>query len=352
MPIALTYDEALLFHHFTTHLGRWLDCTNASRVFALIVSDKARECPILCHAVLCFAARHRRDEAVADAAYERCVSLLIDRLNDDSTSYDEMLLSAVLLLHFADQLNVQSRAGSRDKHHLKGTSSILHASRKSPFVDPSATTLGDAAFWVYVRQCLYNATISQEPLDIDFSLQLQPAPDSIHDSHPLTWLRSETAWANQILWHTACIANFCFAGTTAQSETPSRIQQWQELQERIQTWLKKRPSAFDPIGSGPTSDDHVFSDIWFTADWHVVSHVFYHFSWILLLRYKPDSKFTTRWVPAQPSLSDRKILDHARAICAASEQEEVIRLLRAFEEMHTWRTTWIVEALKAEWGAD
>jgi hypothetical protein len=96
MPISLTHDEAFLFHHFITHLGRWLDCTNASRIFTLAVSD---------YAVQCFAARHCREDRAAETAYERCVTLLIDRLNEDSAKYDEMLLSAVLLLHFADQLN-------------------------------------------------------------------------------------------------------------------------------------------------------------------------------------------------------------------------------------------------------
>jgi hypothetical protein len=105
MPISLTYDEALLFHHFITHLGRWLDCTNASRIFTLSVSEKARESPILYYAVLCFAARHRGEDRAAETAYERCVTLLIDRINKGSARYDEMMLWAVLLLHFADQLN-------------------------------------------------------------------------------------------------------------------------------------------------------------------------------------------------------------------------------------------------------
>ncbi len=129
-------------------------------------------------------------------------------------------------------------------------------------------TFREAVFWVYVRQCLYNATINQEPLDIDFSLQLHPPPDSLEDSHPLAWLRSETAWSNQVLWHTAFVANFCFRGAGTQSESASRIRQWQELWETIQTWHKSRPRSFDQIGSGPSSDGSVFPDIWFTADWH------------------------------------------------------------------------------------
>ena len=161
----------------------------------------------------------------------------------------------------------------RDKHHLKGTSSILRASISTPFVDPSATTLRDAAFWIYVRQCLYNATISQEPLDLDFKLQLLPVARSLQDSHPLAWLSSETAWANQMLWITAEIANFCFTGPKVQvqpakAEAASRQAKWQELWERNASWQKSRPREFDAIGSGPTTDGHVFQDVWFTADWH------------------------------------------------------------------------------------
>jgi hypothetical protein len=103
--LAVGHDEAVLFHHFAVHLGRWLDCTNASRVFTLSVLDSFRLCPILFQAVLCFAARHRRETEAAETAYHRCVTLLIIRLNNSSVEHDDMLLSAVLILHFADQLN-------------------------------------------------------------------------------------------------------------------------------------------------------------------------------------------------------------------------------------------------------
>lgn len=104
MPLELTYDEAWLFHHFTRHLGRWLDCTNASRLFTLLVTERAIESPVLGNAVMCFSARHQRKDSIAEEAYERCISLLIERLGMTSDSYDECLLCAVLLLHFADQL--------------------------------------------------------------------------------------------------------------------------------------------------------------------------------------------------------------------------------------------------------
>ncbi|KAF1924412.1 uncharacterized protein M421DRAFT_72378 [Didymella exigua CBS 183.55] len=375
--LAVGHDEAVLFNHFAVHLGRWLDCTNASRVFTLNVLDLFRLCPILYQAVLCFAARHRREDEVAEKAYHRCINLLIVRLKDGFVGHDDMLLSAVLILHFADQLNVPSRMNSRDKQHLEGTSSILRASQTSKLIDPSASTLRDAAFWVYVRQILYNASIYQQPLDIDFSLQLYPVPKLMRSMHPLDWLRLETAWANQMLWHTACIANFCFAGVGTPIEPAARAHRWNELSEAIQIWDKERPTVFDPIGSGLYEDGGVFPEIWFTADWHVISYIFFHFSSILLLRYKAGAKFAIHFVRGDISPADRQILRHIRAICSAcrsarqnpqlmivlshtvfiwgpllsvpQEQDEVVNLLESFEQTHAWRTSWIVELLKEQW---
>lgn len=137
-----------------------------------------------------------------------------------------------------------------------------------PFIDPSATSVRDAAFWIYVRQVLYNSTISQEPLDIDFSLELMPTPDLLADAHPLAWLRKETAWANQLLWLTASAANFCFSGPKTTDDTSTRAAAWQELWDKNQAWQKSKPKGFDPIGRGPAQDSHVFEDVWFAADWH------------------------------------------------------------------------------------
>lgn len=144
-------------------------------------------------------------------------------------------------------------------------------------VDPSATSLREAAFWVYVRQSLYNATISQKPLDLDFKLLLQPPVGSFSGLHPLSWLCSETAWANGMLWTTACVADFCFSDAKKESNGVHRTARWQELWERCQMWLKSRPKEFDAIGWGPSKKGEAFSEIWFTADWHGESACVSHF---------------------------------------------------------------------------
>jgi hypothetical protein len=104
-PVPLTHEEALLVHHYTEHLSRWLDCTDATRQFTLGVPEKIKQCPVLCYAVVSFAARHCRKDATADAAYQRCIALLIEQLNEDAANHDETLLCTIVVLRFYEQLN-------------------------------------------------------------------------------------------------------------------------------------------------------------------------------------------------------------------------------------------------------
>ena len=164
---------------------------------------------------------------------------------------------------------VSPTTGLDDAQRLSGSSSILRVSQGDHYVDPSAPTLHEAAYWVYVRQCLYTATINQQPPDIDFSLQLHPTPGSMQDSHSLARLRLETAWANQMTWNTALVVNFCFE-TDPSRKRNNRLARWQELWDLVQAWKKDRPAGFDSIWDGPATgaDESCFPQMWFTADWH------------------------------------------------------------------------------------
>ena len=161
-----------------------------------------------------------------------------------------------------------SSTGSVDEQHLAGCSAIIRSSQGNHYVDPSAPTLREAAFWVYVRQCLYNATINQQPPDIDFSLRLHPTPSSLRDAHPLARLRLETAWANQMTWNLACVVNFCFDGKEPQNEKTYKMRRWKELWDLVQTWIRDRPDGFNAIFEGPAGDQGSFPEMLFTADWH------------------------------------------------------------------------------------
>jgi hypothetical protein len=150
-PVPLTHDEAVLVHHYTEHLGRWLDCTDATRQFTLGVPRKVKLCPVLCYAVLSFAARHRKEEATAEAAYQKCIALLITRLNEDTASHDETLLCAIVILRFYEQLTGEHLFKfTRMYVHLTISSSLKYRLRRWK---TSCRNLGHPASFPGPRTC-------------------------------------------------------------------------------------------------------------------------------------------------------------------------------------------------------
>lgn len=70
---ALSRREAYLVRHYIEHLGRWLDCTDASRQFTLKIATLAKQSPILLHAVMSYAAKHMRDSDTADQEQQKSI---------------------------------------------------------------------------------------------------------------------------------------------------------------------------------------------------------------------------------------------------------------------------------------
>ncbi|KAF2266163.1 hypothetical protein CC78DRAFT_459682, partial [Lojkania enalia] len=283
--------EAALVHHYTQNLGSWLDASDASRRFTLLIPGLVRHSPILFHAILAFAARHRGDTQVSEQAYQDCLRLVIERLNQSNIAHDDALLCSIVILRVVEQLSVPA-TGSDFEQHLAGCAAILRASQ-GQVIDPSAPTIRDAAFWVHVRQCLYTATINQQPPNLDLLLQLADIIPLDDAEHPSVDVRSETAWANSMTWLCARVQHFCFGGGS-NAEPASRMRRWLELGEELDRWKSLCPSTFDPIWSGPATEESVFPEAWFTAEWHVTSNSYYHFSRLLLIHYKPEPRFALR----------------------------------------------------------
>ncbi|KAK5197655.1 hypothetical protein LTR99_010210 [Exophiala xenobiotica] len=103
--LTLTHREAELVYHFARHLGRWLDCTDASRQFTLKITRLAKTSPVLLYAVVTYAARHVGDAETAESAHEKCVELLIPLLSSENIAYDDVLLCAIVILRVFEQLN-------------------------------------------------------------------------------------------------------------------------------------------------------------------------------------------------------------------------------------------------------
>jgi hypothetical protein len=238
----------------------------------------------------------------------------------------------------------------------------------------------------------------------------------MQDSHPLARLRLETAWANQMTWNTALIVNFCFETnpqTERSSRIGQWHELWDLVQKWAKERPEGFDAIWQ--GSASETEGSCFPQMWFTADWHgtfnlsvftglrltvrttAVAFGLYHFSCIMLLSFKPGPRFAIRNIARISStdvsnffmsykdhalnlLWQRQILEHAQAICGACkstpetvqlsiilchtifvwgplvtetrERDEVVQLLEDFEKSNVWPTTWIINALKMEWGLD
>ncbi|KAH7028205.1 uncharacterized protein B0I36DRAFT_147801 [Microdochium trichocladiopsis] len=369
----LTRHEASLVQYYTAHLGRWLDCTDASRQFTLRIPALCTGSPVLLEAIVSLAARHRGDTEAASLAHERCIALLIVLLDSEQVADDDVLLSAIVILRVFEQLTALGN-GSDQERHLAGCSALLRTSQ-GPCVDPAAPGLRDAAFWVYLRQCLYNACINQQAPNVDFSLTLMLIPSP--GTAGVDMLRSETAWANTMTWICATIVQFCFGPHAL--EARSRMDKWQELNNTVADWARSRPRSFDPIWQGGPCDGAPFPEYYFAADWHIVAFGFYQLACILLTIYKPTPRFAIRSAHAVGlRKEDAQILEHARALCGSCrshpetvparitlchsvflwgglmddpcEQSCLVQLLEELEHNHAWPTAWIISSLKEEWG--
>jgi hypothetical protein len=107
-----SYSEAKYLHHFASELGRWLDCTDPQRQFTLKIPQLVRHERILLLAVVCFAARHMKDNSRAVLAHEESVKLLIARLNVANAASDDALLCAIVILRVYEQLDGRFRISS------------------------------------------------------------------------------------------------------------------------------------------------------------------------------------------------------------------------------------------------
>lgn len=282
--LLLSRNDAVYVHHFAQHLAVWLDCTDASRHFTLSMTTLARTSPILLNAIVSFAARHMKCGMAADSAQQRCVELLIPHLSRDEVGSDEAILCAIVILRVCEQLSgkkggdkalklilltdaVATSTGGDQERHLSGLGALMQASQAPFELDPSSPTLSQAAFWVFVRQVLYNACVNQQSPSLDFNLIVLPPPSS---NASVITVKTETAWANTITWICARVIRFCFGDTASLPGTETREQRWLEMSRAVQDWQNSKPGTFEPIWykEPDYSVDNPFPEIWFTSGWH------------------------------------------------------------------------------------
>lgn len=170
----------------------------------------------------------------------------------------------------ADRTTLVAESGTDHENHLAGCSALLQSSQ-GLHIDFDAPQLHHAAFWVYVRQAMYNACIYQHPPDLNLNVGMAPIlPRPAQGLDDET--RLETSWANAIVWLTAKIMRFCFQ-SSVQSPGQRKVV-WDGLSNALDQWNCQKPVAFEPLWrdqSSTAAEMSPFPIIICLRDWHGMS---------------------------------------------------------------------------------
>lgn len=116
--------------------------------------------------------------------------------------------------------------------------------------------LGAAAFWVGLRQEIYNAVANRMEIDM---LQLKNMPNLVDRSLKPA---DDFTWANRAVVHCADVINYCF------SKKERTLEEWDELMEWNRRWSSKSAPSFRPIYQAGEMDEKnkrvPFPEIWYS----------------------------------------------------------------------------------------
>lgn len=135
--------------------------------------------------------------------------------------------------------------------HLLGIQVFVGA--RDPYA--SGGGLGEAAFWVGLRQEIYSAMMNHKAIQLNLEhcivdRSIEPAPD---------WI-----WANRAVVHCADVLNCCF-GELGVSNVG-----WRELKEYNRQWNAAKPAPFTPVyyRSPDRVKREAFPEIWYFLPCH------------------------------------------------------------------------------------
>ena len=114
-------------------------------------------------------------------------------------------------------------------------------------------SLSAASFWVGLRQEIYIAVITQQPVKVNLDHYVVDRSFTPADDY---------AWSNRAIVHLADVLNFCFG-----SETPSSSQ-WVSLNEACKKWSRTRPTSFNPYFYRARTNHLAFPEVWHGSSCH------------------------------------------------------------------------------------
>ncbi|KAI1372585.1 hypothetical protein F4677DRAFT_248557 [Hypoxylon crocopeplum] len=355
--------EALLFRHYIQRLAICLDLCDPLRHFELVVPERAGVCHTLLNAIFAIAARHLShttdfDPLASNRYHDECLRYLIPMLNHASTVSDENMFAATIILRMLEEMDVPT-TGQDNYSHLLGIHAFVNVGDQ--YMVPGS--LSAASFWVGLRQEIYIAVITQQPVKVSLDhfvvdRSFEPADDY--------------TWSNRAIVLLADVLNFCFG------ENSFAVNRWNALDEAAQKWSTTRPMSFNPFFYRARTASLAFPEVWHGSSCHVIGIQHHILAQLFLTQFDPSiPKVGTNRRAAVKQMTHR-IENLVRELCGIgvcnqwpppslftacmgiamfgdqfgerSDQEALIDILKKTEADHARPTAAIQQQLMKAWG--
>ncbi|KAI0006829.1 hypothetical protein F4779DRAFT_643850 [Xylariaceae sp. FL0662B] len=355
--------EAVLFRHYIQKIAICLDLSDPLRHFELVVPERAGICHTLLNAVFAIAARHLShttnfDPLASNRYHDECLRYLIPMLNHTSAVSDENLFAATIILRMLEEMD-GSTTGQDNYSHLLGIHAFVNVGDQ--YMIPGS--LSAASFWVGLRQEIYIAVITQQPVKLN--LDHFVVDRSFEPTDDFTW-------SNRAVVHLADVLNFCFG------KNPSTVSQWDALQAAAEKWSRTRPVSFNPFFYRERKTDSAFPEIWHGSSNHIVGIQHHILAQLFLAQFDPSiprvgtnrraaiKRMTDRiemlvreicgiaicnqWSPPSMFTASMGIAMFGDQFGERSDQEALVDILKKTEAGHARPTAAIQHQLMKAWG--
>ncbi|KAG9962394.1 hypothetical protein KCU61_g4772, partial [Aureobasidium melanogenum] len=356
--------EAQLMRFFVEKIAPAIDLCDRDRHFALVVPQRASQCPILLNAVFAASARHLStisdfDPIVSNKYNQECLKHLIPKLSDADAITDENLLAATVILRHLEELEI-SMSGSDTENHLLGTHLLMSAQEHHRAL---AGGLRKAVYWFGLRQEIYVSFVKQRPIHDSFKRCTMDVPLNPIDDFD---------WANSIIARTGEVIQFCF------DEREHSTTNYDNIVQHFDAWFMQKPDSYMPIYSVEANSTNVFPELWYLNDAVITGLQHYHLGRALLAVYNP--RIPRLGVAHRNALKEvgEVLKDQIKIICGIAlsnhsisasyvhasmmiamggdrfterrEQEGLFEILTKAQKEYAWPTQSVQEHLKEVWG--
>ncbi|KAJ4291771.1 hypothetical protein N0V90_009666 [Kalmusia sp. IMI 367209] len=309
-------------------MAQLFDTNDERRLFQLLVPKRALQCPPLLHAICAVSARrlarhpryntpqgihyqsHLVDTLDSTTAVEymlKCIPYLFEFHNATDETYQENIIAAAVILRQYEEMdeeldnpsgpqaNTPSITDQRT-NFLAITQGIIDSCASFPTF--ARETLAHAAFWIAVRQEVYESFMREE------------APKMTFDKYHF----GPVSTANRLVMHAAEVTRWNWGPKTDEEWTDYK--RTGRLNAEQQLFAQIYASEFIPIYHHPAdgTSPSVFPTVWYASDAQVVSVQHFELARMILVAEKPASSSSRATSRAMSRAAQRKIESLVRSI--------------------------------------